>query len=385
MLAHDVAAPNRVEPDMPPLARAGDAVAGAVADRLQRHAAPLGRGLAQHQRRARGRIDLVPVMRLDHLDIVFLVQRGGDLFGQLHQQVDAQAHIARAHHHRVTRGGLDAGQVILGQPGGADHMHRPGLRRDAREFHCCGGRGKIDYRLRARKRLQRVVGHVQVHRRATHRHAHILPDPIMAFALDHAHQLGLVAVQHRADQHLPHAPRGARYHDSRQVGHLRRSSFFRAVIPKRPPLAKPRQTLKCWVMAKNKFHDGPGPSQRQLRVGELIRRTLSEVLARGDIHDPDLNRLSITVGEVTTSPDLRIATAYVLPLGGTGQDDVLKLLSRNKGELRRVIGKKVGLKFTPDLRFRIDETFDRLDETRRLFSQDDVRRDVEADERDDDA
>ncbi|SDI76213.1 30S ribosome-binding factor RbfA [Lutimaribacter saemankumensis] len=136
-------------------------------------------------------------------------------------------------------------------------------------------------------------------------------------------------------------------------------------------------------MAKNKFHDGPGPSQRQLRVGELIRRSLSEVLARGDVHDPDLNRLSITVGEVTTSPDLRIATAYVLPLGGTGQEDVLQLLARNKGELRRMIGKKVGLKFTPDLRFRIDETFDRLDETRRLFSQDDVRRDVEADDQDD--
>ena len=69
-------------------------------------------------------------------------------------------------------------------------------------------------------------------------------------------------------------------------------------------------------MGKNKFHDGPGPSQRQLRVGELIRRTLSDVLARGDIHDPDLNRISITVGEVTTSPDLKIATAYVCPLGG---------------------------------------------------------------------
>ena len=67
-----------------------------------------------------------------------------------------------------------------------------------------------------------------------------------------------------------------------------------------------------------------GPSQRQLRVAELIRRTLSETLARGDIHDPDLNRLSITVGEVRTSPDLRIATAYVLPLGGQGQDDVCK-------------------------------------------------------------
>ncbi|MEM7731278.1 MAG: 30S ribosome-binding factor RbfA [Pseudomonadota bacterium] len=130
-------------------------------------------------------------------------------------------------------------------------------------------------------------------------------------------------------------------------------------------------------MAKNKFHDGPGPSQRQLRVGELIRRTLSEVLARGDVHDPDLNRLSVTVGEVRTSPDLKIATAYVLPLGGEGRDDIIDLLARNKSELRRIIGKKLALKFAPDLRFRIDETFDQLDETRRLFAQDDVRRDIE--------
>lgn len=132
-------------------------------------------------------------------------------------------------------------------------------------------------------------------------------------------------------------------------------------------------------MAKNKFHDGPGPSQRQLRVAELIRRTLSETLARGDIHDPDLNRLSITVGEVRTSPDLRIATAYVLPLGGQGQDDVCKLLSSNKGELRRAISKKLALKFAPDLRFQIDETFDRMDETKRMLDQQTVKNDIQRD------
>ncbi len=120
-----------------------------------------------------------------------------------------------------------------------------------------------------------------------------------------------------------------------------------------------------------------GPGQRQLRVGELIRRTLSEVLLRGDIHDPDLNRLSITVGEVRVTTDLRVATIYVLPLGGHGKDEVLKLLARNKGELRRIIGKKVALKFTPELRFQLDETFDRMDETRRLFAQDEVRRDLD--------
>lgn len=129
-------------------------------------------------------------------------------------------------------------------------------------------------------------------------------------------------------------------------------------------------------MAKNKFHEGSGPSQRQLRVGEVIRRSLSEILMRGDIHDPELNAMSITVGEVTTSPDLKIATAYVCPLGGKGSKDVVGLLARNKGELRRIIGKKVGLKFTPDLRFRLDETFDRMDDTRRLFSDETVQRDV---------
>lgn len=131
-------------------------------------------------------------------------------------------------------------------------------------------------------------------------------------------------------------------------------------------------------MGKNKFHDGPGPSQRQLRVGELVRRTLAEVLARGDIHDPELNALSITVGEVRTSPDLKIATAYVLPLGGKRQDEVVSLLARNKSELRRIVGKKLALKFSPDLRFRLDETFDRMDDTRRMFAQDDVRRDVDS-------
>lgn len=130
-------------------------------------------------------------------------------------------------------------------------------------------------------------------------------------------------------------------------------------------------------MARNRFHEGPGPSQRQLRVGELVRRTLSEVLARGDLHDPELNRLSITVGEVRTSPDLKVATAYVLPLGGKGRDDVVALLARNKGELRRILGKKLGLKFAPDLRFRLDETFDRMDDTRRMLEQDAVRRDLD--------
>ncbi|WP_406646699.1 30S ribosome-binding factor RbfA [Aliisedimentitalea scapharcae] len=130
-------------------------------------------------------------------------------------------------------------------------------------------------------------------------------------------------------------------------------------------------------MAKNKSQTGTGPSQRQLRVGELIRRILSEILMRGEVHDTDLNRMSITVGEVQVTGDLGIATAYVLPLGGQGKDDVLKLLARNKGELRHMIGKQLDLRFTPDLRFRLDETFDRMDDTRRMLEQDAVRRDLE--------
>lgn len=130
-------------------------------------------------------------------------------------------------------------------------------------------------------------------------------------------------------------------------------------------------------MAKNRFPDQSGPSQRQLRVGELIRRTLSDVLNRGDIHDPDLNGLSITVSEVRASPDLKIATAYVLPLGGGHRDEAIAALKRNKYELRRAFSKEMTLKFAPDLRFVIDETFDRMDETRRLFARDEVRRDIE--------
>ena len=129
-------------------------------------------------------------------------------------------------------------------------------------------------------------------------------------------------------------------------------------------------------MAKNRFSTGTGPSQRQLRVGELIRRTLSDVLARADVHDPDLNRHSITVGEVSVSPDLKVATAYVMPLGGGDAQAAITALARNKGELRHMIGKALVLKYAPDLRFRLDETFDRLDETRRLFADERVRRDV---------
>tara|TARA_B100000795_G_C22678210_1_gene390676 strand:- start:460 stop:936 length:477 start_codon:yes stop_codon:yes gene_type:complete len=130
-------------------------------------------------------------------------------------------------------------------------------------------------------------------------------------------------------------------------------------------------------MAKNRSYKKSGPSQRQLKVGEVIRRTLSEILARGEIHDAELNRISITISEVTTSPDLQIATVYVMPLGGTLYDETIAALARNKGQMRSIAGRKAGLKYAPDLRFRIDETFDRIDSTRQLFEREEVRRDLD--------
>ncbi|RMH49567.1 MAG: 30S ribosome-binding factor RbfA [Alphaproteobacteria bacterium] len=128
-------------------------------------------------------------------------------------------------------------------------------------------------------------------------------------------------------------------------------------------------------MAK-RSSQGAGLSQRQLRVGELIRRTLSDILMQGEVHDPELNRLSVTVGEVRTSPDLRVATAYVMPLGGEHRDEALAALRRNAGELRRLVFRQLRLKYSPELRFAIDETFDRMDEAREIFSREEVRRDT---------
>ena len=136
-------------------------------------------------------------------------------------------------------------------------------------------------------------------------------------------------------------------------------------------------------MAKHHIQSERGPTQRQLRVGELIRRTLSDVLARGDIHDPDLSGVSVTVGEVRTSSDLKVATVYVLPLGGQNTPELIEALNRNSGELRRVVTKSVKLKFSPELKFMPDTSFDQMDETSRLLAQDRVRRDI--DRSDDDA
>ena len=133
-------------------------------------------------------------------------------------------------------------------------------------------------------------------------------------------------------------------------------------------------------MAKSRFDTGTGPSHRQLRVGELVRRTVSDVLMRGDVHDPDLAGVSVTVGEVRMSPDLRIATVYVLPLGGVNVKVVIKALARSAHELRRAVNKAVKLKFSPELRFLPDETFDQMDHTRQMLNDERVKRDLDAEE-----
>ena len=132
-------------------------------------------------------------------------------------------------------------------------------------------------------------------------------------------------------------------------------------------------------MAKRNFASSAGPSQRQLRVGELIRRSLADVLARGDIHDPDLAHVSVTVGEVRATPDLRMAHVFVSPLGGVNADVVIDALNRNKSELRRAVNKSITLKYSPDLKFVYDQTFDQMDETRRLLGQDAVQQDISED------
>jgi ribosome-binding factor A len=131
-------------------------------------------------------------------------------------------------------------------------------------------------------------------------------------------------------------------------------------------------------MARHQHHrDQPaGGSQRQLRVGELIRHELAEMLSRGDIHDPVVEAHMITVPEVRMSPDLRLATIYVMPLGGRDEKEVLEALDRNKKYVRGEIARRVNLKFAPDIRFRIDERFDEADRIEKLLRTPAVQRDL---------
>jgi ribosome-binding factor A len=122
-----------------------------------------------------------------------------------------------------------------------------------------------------------------------------------------------------------------------------------------------------------------GPSQRQLRVGESVRHALAEILAAGEVHDPVLESHMVTVPEVRMSPDLRLATIYVMPLGGRDAQSVVAALERNKRYLRGVIARKVNLKFAPDIRFRVDERFDEAERIEKLLRSPAVQRDLSGD------
>ena len=119
-----------------------------------------------------------------------------------------------------------------------------------------------------------------------------------------------------------------------------------------------------------------GPSQRQQRVAELVRHALAEVLQRGEIQDPVLAAHVITIPEVRMSPDLKLATAYVMPLGGRDEKPVLAALDRNRKILRQEVARRVNLKFAPDLRFRRDETFDEAARIDALLRSERVRQDL---------
>ncbi len=123
-----------------------------------------------------------------------------------------------------------------------------------------------------------------------------------------------------------------------------------------------------------------GPTQRQLRAGELVRHALAEILARGEVHDPVIEAHMITVPEVRMSPDLRQATIFVMPLGGRDAKPVLAALERNKRYLRGEIARRVNLKFAPDIRFRLDDRFEEAERIEKLLRTSEVRRDLERDE-----
>jgi ribosome-binding factor A len=132
------------------------------------------------------------------------------------------------------------------------------------------------------------------------------------------------------------------------------------------------------MMSRPKSHQqkSAGASQRQLRAGEVIRHALVEVLREVEIHDEALAGVSVTVAEVRMSPDLRHATCFVEPLGGGHSPEVVDALNRHAKFLRGALGRHIDLKFTPDLKFRHDESFDEAQRINSLFDDPRVRQDL---------
>ena len=129
-------------------------------------------------------------------------------------------------------------------------------------------------------------------------------------------------------------------------------------------------------MKRQRSPGGTGASNRQLRVGENVRHALAEILARETILDPALTGVLVTIPEVRMSPDLKLATAYVMPLGGKEVEGVVAALERHKRFLRGALAKRLEMKFVPDVRFRPDESFEEGMRMDALLASPEVKRDT---------
>src|SRR5690606_28537929 len=129
-----------------------------------------------------------------------------------------------------------------------------------------------------------------------------------------------------------------------------------------------------------KDHKPTGPSQRMLRVGELVRHALAAMFARGDIEDEALHGAVVTVPEVRMTPDLKIANAYIMPLGGQHAEAIVEALNRNRKFIRGRVAPQIDLKYAPELRFFVDETFGEAGRIDALLRSERVRRDLEDDD-----
>ena len=124
------------------------------------------------------------------------------------------------------------------------------------------------------------------------------------------------------------------------------------------------------------LHKDIGPTNRQLRVGELVRRCIADILSKNELYEDSLSNVPITVSEVRCSSDLKLATVFVLPLGGQNAKEVVLVLARQKNAIKKILAKTLNLKFVPDLRFLEDLTFDQMDQTNKLLKIPTVQRDT---------
>jgi ribosome-binding factor A len=136
---------------------------------------------------------------------------------------------------------------------------------------------------------------------------------------------------------------------------------------------------------KQDRHKPTGPSQRMLRVGELVRHALAGLFARGEIEDDELSGAVITVPEVRMSPDLKLASAYVMPLGGERANEIVAALNRHQRFIRGRVAPEIELKFAPEIRFFVDETFEEFGKIDALLRSDRVQRDLKADDGEDES